>query len=236
MRIRMFWVLAAILSLSACVSIPQETVTLSKMLGNDLEQLHKAHLNIIDINFNRIEVDINNFVDDVYAPFVIHYVLSKELNEYKEGRPSIYGVIETAGKIEGKNESNAALNEMSDFLDAARIQIEGKRSELISPIKAQRIEILANVNQAYANALNANLTITSYLQSVRKVKESQQEALSLIGLQGVDTLVTNSLVKASEQVDSAVKQGRKIDIQSNDASQKLDDVFNKIKLIITKNK
>lgn len=235
MNIKNVCILAIALSLTACVSIPKETVTISQMLGSDLQQLHKAHRNIIDVHFNKIKSDVNTFVDDVYAPYIIHYVLKNELNEYKEGRPSIYGTIETAGKQEGKQESNAAINEMSDFLTAAREQIESKRSELLTPIIQQETEIIMAVNQSYENAQYANSTITAYLQSIRKVKDAQQEALSMLGLQGVDSLITNSLVRTSEQVDLAVKQGKKIDIQSDEAAKQLEEIFSKIKKLTNKN-
>jgi hypothetical protein len=75
--------------LSTCASLPWETVTLSQTLGSDLNILHNAHRNIIEIHFNKIEDGINSFVDDVYAPYIINYVISRELQKYKEMKPSL---------------------------------------------------------------------------------------------------------------------------------------------------
>jgi len=220
--------------LTACVSIPKETITLSQTLGSDLEILHNAHRSMVEIHFNKIKDDINAFVDDVYAPYVVHFVLNSELKNYKDGKPSLLGSIETVGKVEGKVESQNALKEISDFLDAARRQIETKRNELISPIAKQESEVLSKVNQSYENAIYANSTITGYLQSVRKVRETQQQALSMIGLSRADTLITNTLVKVSDYVEAAVKIGKTIDIYSDDAFVQLEAVSNKLKNITFK--
>lgn len=235
MKIRTIGLLLVISAITACVSIPKETVTLSQTLGSDLKILHNAHRNIIGIHFKKIKDDIHTFVDDVYGPFVIHYVLKKELKQYKAGEPSLYGSIEIAGKTEGKKESEKALKDMSDFLDAARYQIESKRNELLAPIQKQEDRIVLAVNQSYENVIYANSTITGHLKSIRKVKEAQQEALSIIGLKGVDSLITNSLVNVSEQVKKAVKKAKEIDIKSDEAMQKLEEISNQIKEITHKN-
>jgi len=224
----------AVSFLTTCVSIPRQTITLSQTIGSDLRELQKAHLNITDIYFRKIKNDINIFIDDVYAPYIIHYVLKNELKKFKDGIPSIYSSIEIAGQKEGKDESEKALNEMSDFLDAAHKQIESKRNELLLPISKQESDIINSVNQSYENVIYANSTISAYLQSIRKVKDAQEKALTMIGLSGSDTLTTNSLVKLSEQIDIAIRKGKEIDIKSDDASKQLETIIEKIKELTNK--
>jgi hypothetical protein len=234
MKIRIIALLATLLTVTGCVTVPKETITLSQTLGNDLKVLHTAHLNIVNIHFVKIKEDINSFVDEVYAPYVIQFVLKSELANYKTGKPSLYGTIESTKQQEGTTASNNALNEMLDFQTAARKQIESKRDELLSPILKQEAEITQAINQSYENAIYANSTITAYLQSIRKVKDAQQEALAIIDLKGADTLMTNSLVNLSEQVSKAVKAGKEIDIQGADAYNKLSEITDKIKEITSK--
>jgi len=221
--------------LTSCVSIPKETVVLSRTLGNDIKVLHASHRNMVNIYYFKIKDEINSFVDDVYAPFIIHYVLKKELANYKGGKHSLYGVIELAGQKEGKEESEQALKEMMDFQKAAYAQIEKKRSELLSPIIIQEYNLLNTIDQSYENAVFANSTITAYLESVRKVKESQQEALSIIGLEGADTLITQNLVSFSQQINELVDKGKEIDVESDNAYNKIEEISNKI-IALTKNK
>jgi hypothetical protein len=221
--------------LAACASIPKETVTLSQTLGNDLKILHNSHRDVVQLFYGKIKNDINTFVDDVYSPYVIHYALKSELNEYKNGEPSLYGSIEDAGKIGGKKETDEALSVMLEFQEADRYQIEKKRNELLNPIIKQENEIIRGINYSYENVIYANSTITGHLESIRKVKESQQEALSIIGLGGADTLITNTLVKVSEQVNNAVEVGKDIDIKSEDAYEQLEEISRKIKELTNKN-
>jgi hypothetical protein len=234
MKLKTVGCLIIISFLTACAVIPKETVTLSQTLGNDLKVLHNAHRNMVSIYYTKITNEINSFVNDVYSPFIINYVLKSELKNYTEGNPSLFGTIEIAGKKEGKEESENALNEMSDFLDAARKRIEARRNELISPIVTQQNQVLQAVDQSYEHAIYANSTITGYLESIRKVKTAQEEALSMIGLEGADTLMTNNLVKLSDQVDIVLKKGKEIDIKSDDAYNQFESIIKEIKNLTSK--
>ena len=177
-------VIFSALLLVSCASIPKETVTLSKTIGSDLQILHDSHRNMVQLYYNGIKLNINTFIDDVYAPFIIHHVLEVELNKHKRGESSIYGIIENAGKKGGKDETEEALNVMLEFQEAANQQINAKKAELLSPILQQEREILSAIDQSYQNTIYANTTLTTYLVSVRKVKECQIEALSFVGLNG----------------------------------------------------
>lgn len=234
MKIRNLIIVLTLVIFSACASIPKEVVTLSQKLGKDIKVLHNSHINTVQVYFGKIKYDINSFIDEKYAPFIIHYVLKSELANYKQGKTSLYGTIEIAGQKEGQKEANDAIAVMMDFQEAARKQIESKREELLSPIRKQELEIINAVNQSYENVQYANSSVTAYLQSIRKLKETQQQALSMIGLEGSDSLVTNSLVKLSEQVEKAVKTGKEIDIKSDDAYKQLEKLANQIKEITTK--
>lgn len=229
-------ILIVLLALASCVTIPKETVVLSQTLGNDLMVLHNSHRNCIEIYYKEVKDNINYLIDDIYAPFIIHYVLKSELARYKNGDTSLFKVIEIAGQKEGKKEAEDALNSMLDFQTAARYQIESKRNELLSPVLKQESEIISSINQAYEDAIYANSTITGYLQSIRKVKEAQQEALSKLGLNGADTIMTNSLIKLSETIAKAVEEGKKIDIKSDDALNQLEAITKKIKQLTNKNR
>lgn len=222
------------LILASCVSIPKETVKLSKVLGNDLVILQNSHRNVVELYYGKLEDDINTFVDEVYSPFVIHYVLKVELDKYKKGEPSLFGSIENAGKTEGKTEADEALNTMLEFQEAANAQIRAKRNELLDPILKQESQLIHNINKSYENAIYANSTITVYLESMRKVKESQQDALSIVGLKGTDTLMINTLIQVSELVNDAVKKGKEIDVKSDNAYSKIEELSNQIKKITNK--
>ena len=228
MKVKIFFVFILITILSACVSIPKETVTLSQTLGSDLKILHNSHRNMVVLYYSKLKNDINILIDDVYAPHIIHYVLKVHLEYYKAGEESIYGAIEKAGKEESKEASLNALDKMTDFITIARKQIENKRAELLDPIELQEMVLLNKINQSYENAIYANSTLTSYLISARKVKEAQSNALSMVGLQGMDTLINNNLILVSDKVNEAIIKGKEIDVKSDGALQELERILKQV--------
>lgn len=223
------------LSFNSCVSIPKETVELSRVVGKDLVILHNSHRNMTQLYYSKLKNDINQFIDEVYTPFIIHYVLKKELEKYQNGDSSLYMSIHRAGEIGGKAETDEALQVMIEFQEAALNQIRSKRNELLQPIVIQETEIIREINQAYENAFYANSTITAYLESVQKVKASQKEALSIVGLKNMDAAISNKLVKASEVVNEAILKGKEIDLKSDEAAPKIEELLNKIKSITDQN-
>ncbi|WP_321334991.1 hypothetical protein [uncultured Bacteroides sp.] len=234
MKIKILGITLFSLLMVSCASMPKETVTLSKTIGSDLQILHDSHRNMVQLYYSGMKVSINTFIDDVYAPFVIHHVLESELDKYKKGESSLYGIIESAGKIGGKKETEEALNIMMEFQEAANEQIATKRNELLSPIESQEKEILGDIDQYYQNTIYANATLTAYLISAHKVKESQNEALSIIGLSGMDTTVTNRLIELSGLVDTAIEKGKKLDVKNEKAQQEIENIVNTIKNLTNK--
>jgi hypothetical protein len=221
--------------ISSCVSIPKETVELSQTLGSDLKVLHTSHRNTVTIYYQKIKDNIQIFIKDVYAPYIINYVLKKELNSYNNGQESIFKSLNDAAKNNNVADTEKATKDMQDFLSAANRQIKKKTDELMSPIISQETELLLKIDKAYQNAMYANSTVTAYLSSIRKVKETQQEALSMIGLKNVDSLITNKLLKLSDGINEAIQKGKEIDTKSDNALNKIKEITDKIKEL-TKNK
>lgn len=213
----------------SCVSIPKETVTLSETIGADLKVLHESHRSMVQLYYNGIKYKVNAFIDEVYSPFIIQNVLESELKKYRKGELSIYSITEIGGKTGEKSDSEEVLSVMLEFQEAANNRINSKRNELLFPILNQEMELLTAIDQSYQNILLANSTLTEYLVSVSKVKQSQNEALSIIGLKGVDTTITNRLLQLSESVNKTVELGEKIDLKSNDAKEQIEDLIYKIK-------
>jgi len=76
--------------------------------------------------------------------------------------------------------------------------------------------------------------VTSYLQSISSLKESQNEVLSVIGLKGKTEELTNTLLKMSDVTKSLLTKGKEIDIKSDDAYNKMKTLTDEIKSIIHK--
>lgn len=227
--------LSAFLMLNSCASVPPETVTLSKTVGNDLAILQQSHQNITKLYFNRIKTSINNFIDDVYKPYILNYVLKNQLQAYQQGNPSLFTSLNNAAKTVNKDASDKALTDMSDFLSAANAQITAKRQELLNPIEKQETEVLQSINQSYGNIIYANSTLTGYLESLQKIKQTQNEALGMItGVKDTDSIVRSKLLDLSNVVNTAIDKGKTIDSKVGDAQQQIEDFIKKIKELTNK--
>lgn len=218
--------------LSSCVSVPKESVTLSETLGSDLKVLKKSHLNTINLYYDNLETKINTFIDNVYAPFIIQYVLEREFESFESNQASLITFLNEASKPEATQEdTEKAFKEIKDFHNLMSQQILSKRRELLEPIQSQRNEILKTINSSYDNAIYANSSLTAYLESASSVKNTQKETLKLIGLEGTDEYVNDALLNTSDILNDVIQKGRDIDEKSDDAQTKINDLIKKIKAI-----
>jgi vacuolar-type H+-ATPase subunit H len=234
MKFRIVFIIVTFYIFNSCISVPKQTVKLSSVIGTDLKVLENSHTTMVGLFYNEIMNNMNGFIEDVYAPFIINYVLKKELDSYHNSQPSIFEAIEDAATKGGKANTEKAYNDMSDFLKAARTQIEKKRNELLVPIQKQRDSIILNIKISYGNTILASSSVTSYLQSISSLKESQNEVLSVIGLKGKTEELTNTLLKMSDVAKSLLTKGKEIDIKSDDAYNKMKTLTDEIKSIIHK--
>jgi vacuolar-type H+-ATPase subunit H len=234
MKFRIVFITVTFYIFNSCISVPKQTVKLSSVIGTDLKVLENSHTTMVGLFYTEIMNNINGFIEDVYAPFIINYVLKKELDSYHNSQPSIFEAIEDAATKGGKANTEKAYNDMSDFLKAARTQIEKKRNELLVPIQKQRDSIILNIKISYGNTILASSSVTSYLQSISSLKESQNEVLSVIGLKGKTEELTNTLLKMSDVAKSLLTKGKEIDIKSDDAYNKMKTLTDEIKSIIHK--
>ena len=57
-----------ILSMSACASVPKETVTLSRMVGQDIAQLQSGYRETIRFSFDQMRQAGLSVIDNVWTP------------------------------------------------------------------------------------------------------------------------------------------------------------------------
>jgi len=94
-----------------------------------------------------------------------------------------------------------ATNKRVDLVEAwARLAVETIDKERITrlePINTAEKELLISVNDAFDKAIRANTTVTAHLNSIRKVKEVQDEILESLQLKDVRNKINNALIKIS---------------------------------------
>ena len=217
----------------SCASIPKESVELSKTIGGDIVEFHRAHRATIKLLYQKMKDDINDFVDTKYTPYIINYVLKDEWSRYRKGQDSLYTVIENAGKSEGDKQAKEALDVMQEFIEAANIQISKYRKELISPVLEKEEETLKKIDESYQNFINANKTLTAYLDSLYQLHKSKQKMLSWLGLSEFDNFITPDIIaKANQTISEAIKGVNVVDVEYDNLQDTFNDVKSKIEEIV----
>lgn len=216
----------------SCAQVPKESVELSATVGRDIAAAHKAHRALASVLFARMKHDVNRFVDDVYAPFQIRYVMEADHRratsaDETERRRSLLLAMNAAFKPGAPSQlQSGVLVGMSALVESIREDVEQMRTELLAPLEQQEAEVTASVDRAYQQIHYANSIVTGHLASVVKVHDAQGQVLDAIGLQrdlGED--VHKGLAEASSRIAGYVEA-------ADDAGQKADEVAAKLKVVI----
>ncbi len=211
----------AILGLAAaCDLVPKEAVEISNTVGRDLEEVHRAHRELALLQYARIEQDIDRFIDETYRPDYIK-TFAKE--------------FDLPGKVQIilNNDPDKLLPVLTRFVEISTRDIEAKRQELLLPIRAQRDELVEEIDAAHRNIQAAQAVITGHLASVRQVREVQTEILGKVGLGDLREKVAGKTAEVSGKVADLVDKGSKLSGQIDDAAQRIKDLDSKIDAFVS---
>lgn len=216
-RLRVVVFAASLSVITGCAVVPPESVKLSSTVGQSLAEIKKSHVFYIHSFYERLEEQASHAVDQVYAPAIIAAALNG-----KSGKV-LYQKLEEGKK--GGADANDAIAFTARFLDRVRQTVEAERHAAITPIKQARASALANVEAAYAQALQGNATVTAYLASIVKIRESQDELFATIGLPGIQDEAANELASASDRIAGVLRE-------ANDREAKVEELKQKIEKIL----
>lgn len=229
--IRSFLIIILLITIEGCIAIPQETVSLSTAIGKDLREFKRSHEKMITLYYDKELSNIDKFIEEVFTPYIINYTIKIEMEEFESGNESLFGLMREAAENNSGKVSKDLLEYMQDYLQAAQNQIENQRSLMSKPILEEKSALLSSVNQSYDNAIYGNTALTAHLKSIRKVKNAQSEALEMLRLNNVDSLISTTLVKTSEGIRKVLQKAKEIDVKSDDALNKINtisDEYNKL--------
>ena len=194
----------ASLILPGCASTPRQAVELSATVDRDIESLHQAHLALVKLHFDRLEKDVNAFVDGTYRPHLIRESMLK------------FGLVE---KIADSAKASGAdpLTVMEVYVSGVEERIAALRAELLAPIRAQRDKVLVVLEDSYRRVHDGNAVVTGHLASIVRVQDAQDELLARAGLQGLRERVVDSTARVSDQIAALTGTAERV-------GSKLDDV------------
>lgn len=207
------FILFAGVLLSACAQIPKESTELSTTVGRDIAAVHQAHRNLSNTLFRRMKEDVNRFVDDVYAPFQIQFILSKQKEKQEAGNPNnLFSYLDKAMRNPDDPEAQKdAVVVMRAIVEGVYADIEDFRKQRLANILQQEQEVTDEIERAYDQIERGNATVTAYLASVSKVNVAQDELLQSIGMEGLREKIGVTLSKTSDKVSDFVGKAKKLD-------------------------
>lgn len=142
--------------------------------------------------------------------------IAKEERIWSESEDKL--VVVPAGSA--PKESLAALN---DWLDYALYAYEKKSEDLLSPLDQEEETLRTEVRVAFARMIQANATITAHLNSLREIKEVEDQALKALNLKDLRDQINDQLVNASKKAKDGLDKIKEVDQRVDKFGKKLKD-------------
>jgi len=184
--IKNFIALPIFIIITACSSIPKESMELSLTAGRDISAMQRAHLELIDLFYNRLISDVNRFIDEVYAPYQTEKLVEEFGDELLDEN--------------SKGEKKINLDKMKIILEELYSEIEDYRKSKLQPLEEQRDSIKQNIINSYNRIIYANSIVTAHLASIIKVKDAQLEILQKLDLNSLPQNISSKLSSFSDAI------------------------------------
>lgn len=228
--LRITSLLVATFLFTACALVPKETVELSTTVGRDIATVHQSHRQMALALFGRMKQDVNRFVDDVYAPFQIQFVLAKQKERQETGdENNVFSVMETAMREpQNAQAQKDVILVMQVIVEAVHEDVEGYRLLRLEPVLAQEREVLADIERVYDQIERGNATVTAHLASIVKVHEAQDELLQSADLAGLREKLGVTLSNTSTRIADFVAKAEKVEGTIDDASTTVETLTKKL--------
>lgn len=181
------------LGLSGCASVPKatvpkEAVTLSYIIGEDLQQLHTGYRNTVQFSFEMIRKRGLYAIENTWTPaFLKEFVV-------------------TGGLVD------AAKNDQFDRVEFwARLAIEKideRRRSFLDPLQIQEAALLSQIDEAYSRIIQANTLMTGLLSSVNNGQDLQNNVLEGFGVKDLGETINKGIIDASDFSEEKMQEIR----------------------------
>lgn len=169
------------IGLTSCASVPEETVQLSEAVGKDIQQLYTGYRATVRLSFEQMRQNGLAIIDKLWTPKYLEVLISE-------------GVLDVCAEIEKTAEKTDCIEY---WAQGAINDIDEKRKDFLQDIDVKEAELLATIDEAFDRTIRANAAVTAHLKSIRKVKETQNEALQAVGLADVPGKINEGIASAS---------------------------------------
>jgi len=192
-------------TISSCANVPQEVVDLSYLIGEDLASVHESHKKLIHQHFDNLRAQRIDYLERIWTPaFVSAWIADGHLTNLATGREVYSEEKNDFVKPTPGREQQQLLNSVRLWADEAILEIQKKRSELLSPLDNDEKELTDMINEAFARLFRGNAAITAHLNSLRKVQGVQDDILKALDLKDLREKINTGLARASEKAQTGL--------------------------------
>lgn len=172
-----------LLLLSACTSIPPESVDLSKQIGAAIGKSRAAHLSTLDAFYRRLKEDNDGWVNSTFLP--------RAIANTKAG---------LAAACKARKDDSPACTALSEADIASLVKrTTAFRDELQRTLENNRDEASRLITDHYADLTAANSAVTGLLASAVSVRQATADASKTVGdLVGID-IDTQAIEKSLDE-------------------------------------
>jgi len=179
----------------ACASTPKQAVQLSATVGRDVATVHASHVALARQYFDRIEADIDTFVDRTYRPYLIKETLRKF---------DLVGKLKDPAKARGLD----ALDVTETYVEGLTEELGSYRAKLHAPVEKQRALVMEKLEAAYRQIQDGNAIVTGHLASIVSVQDAQDEVLSKAGLTGLRETLVDQTARLSDTIAEITREAQ----------------------------
>lgn len=215
--------------LNSCVSVPQEAVILSDLVGTQIAQHRASHEEFVRRYYASSRDVVEMFLRDRWVPeYLERFVAESEVMALLSTPDEVFGgeqmerlrreilavsgigevrmplVVDAVTRVFGDAERGQI---MLDFSQVALEEIEAQRSELLEPLYLQEQEVLDHLAESYGQLQQAQAQVTAYLGSTRDLSRSQDEIMEAMGLRALRDDAMERAVWMSEELAKAARSG-----------------------------
>ena len=173
----------------SCASVPSSTVTLTKDIIRESDNMHQLNISLINQLFNERRERIDLFIKNTYTPTLLknyEKLLPDSLN-YKKELPNI----------------------LSSIIPV----INNKKDSLQNILNSQEQEILKQLASNYTNYNKATISLQNLINSLVKVKTTENDALLAIdkltgnevNFKKIENTINNSIDTAGNDLGKLIQ-------------------------------
>lgn len=179
-------------TLSACATIPSESVSLSSELGNGIRRQNDAQIKLVNIYFESKRKDLDT-------------ALRRAIETY-------FSQIAATGSITLTTEQ---LKDVSEDI----ISFNTKNTTAKESLEKVRLDLVSEIQNNYLTLNQANASITGLLQSAVSVNESTDKSIQLVSsatdgkidFNAIFNEINSFVLKGGEEAGKAIDLSKKIE-------------------------